>query len=314
MPYLTQSDKLVLPLVVAPMFLVSSPELVIQACCNGVMAAYPLSNSRSIADADEVLGLLKNRVEQSQNEQVGAWIINMIVHSSYQRFSEECALIAKYQPPIVISALGSPRRIVDLVHSYGGQVWADVSSLNFAKKAAEAGVDGLILLCAGAGGHTGHLSPFAFLRAVREFFPKTIILAGGITDGAGIYAAEVLGADLVYMGTRFIATQETMASMDYKNMLLNSTADDIVTTKAVTGVAANFVRASLEANNIDYHATIPPNMDFNQRYNQEKTANKSKAWKDIYSAGHGVTALKEIETVAQCIQTLCEEYLVAKTK
>lgn len=313
MSYLIKPSELAIPLVVAPMFLVSSPQLVIEACLGGTIAAYPLSNSRNIQDAEHNLQRIHNSLEHGlkQGKAVGAWGINMIVHSSYQRFNDECDLIKVYKPPIVISALGSPRRIVDLVHTYGGQVWADVSSIAFAKKAIDSGVDGLILLCAGAGGHTGHLSPFAFLPAIRQLFSKIIILAGGIMDGTSIYSAQVLGADLVYMGTRFIATQESMASPTYKDLLINSEADDIISTKAVTGVNANFILASLKKNNIDPNHSIEPKLDFNKRY-QNNVSKTSSPWKDIYSAGHGVGAVKNILSVKDCLSTLKKEYLLAK--
>lgn len=323
MTYIINPSQLSIPLVVAPMFLVSSAELVIEACSNGVMAAYPLANSRSIKCADELLGRIKSTLDLrlDQGIKVGAWIVNMVVHSSYQRFNEECTLIEKYQPPIVISALGSPRRIVDLVHSYGGLVWADVSSIKFAKKAIDDGVDGLILLCAGAGGHTGHLSAFAFLRVVRQFFDKTIILSGSIMDGTSIYAAQILGADLVYMGTRFIATHESIAKEEHKKLLLASGTDDIITTKAVTGVAANFILSSLEANNIDPNQVITTDLDFTKRYQasddptdktQKSNLKSSNAWKDIYSAGHGVGLIKDIPKVKDYLARLQQEYLLAK--
>lgn len=229
----------------------------------------------------------------------------MVVHSTYARFEEELTLVKKYRPAVVITALGSPKRVIDAVHHYGGEVWADVSTLSYAQKAAEAGVDALILLCAGAGGHTGHLSPFAFISGVKKFFNKKIILSGGIADGASIRAAQILGASFAYMGTSFIATRESLADDAYKNRLIESQADDIVTTRAVTGIAANFLKTSLMAAGIPSEEKKEEGVNFNERYQGN---NAKKAWKDVWSAGHGVGSIDAVCSVAERIRQLQETY------
>ncbi len=301
------SSSIRLPIIVAPMFLVSSKELVIASCTNGAMAAYPFQNSRTI-DAlstclDDISTQLKSEKTNCPEKKIAPWVASLIVHKTYERFDEELELIKKYKPQIVITALGSPSRVMPTVKEYGGLVFADVSSLAFAQKAIQAGVDGLILLSAGAGGHTGHLNPFAFIHEVRKIFNGIIILSGGINTAREIKAAQLLGADLVYMGTHFIATTESAASTEYKALLVKSTIDDIVTTKAVTGVSANFIQHSLQQANIDPQVSIQPVMDFSERY-----GNTPKAWKDIWSAGHGVSDSVEIVSCLSKIDVLVKAY------
>ena len=231
--------QLRLPIMVAPMFLVSGYELVAAACQSGVLASFPTPNARTIEE-------LESWMQQLAAQQKAApWVLSTITHSTYARLGEEITLIRRYQPAIVITALGSPKPVLEAVHSYGGLVFADVNSIAFAKKAAEAGADGLILVCAGAGGHTGMLSPFAFIEEVRSFWDGPIILAGSISTARAIRAAEVLGADLAYMGTRFIATDESRAVPAYKTMLTHTHAQDIIATAALTGVTGHFIRESL---------------------------------------------------------------------
>ena len=229
------------PVIVAPMFLVSGPGLVTAACAAGVIGSFPAPNARTIAELKAWL----DSIVASRSAHCACWAMNVLVHSSNNRLPEEIELIRQYRPPLVISALGSPRPVIDPVHAYGGMVFGDVTTPTLARKAIAAGVDGLVLVCAGAGGHTGQYSPFAFIREVRRFWQGPLVVAGAISDARGIRAAQLLGADLVYMGTRFICARESLVSDDYRNMVIESAMEDVVRTRAVTGIEANFLRASL---------------------------------------------------------------------
>lgn len=291
-----------LPIVVAPMFLITSPEMVTEACTAGVMATYPLTNARDTNSCDKTLHQITTRLTAQKkaypHQKTAPWIANMIVHSSYRRFEEELALIKKYHPPVVITALGSPKRVIAAVHAYGGAVWADVSSIAFAKKAADAGADGLILLCAGAGGHTGHLSPFAFAAAVRAFFKGTLLISGAIMDAPAIRAVRALGIDLAYMGSAFLACTESLASEAYKKALCQAGADDIIATDKITGVKANFLKSSLERLG---DISRLEKADLSDRYSNPSTL---KPWKDIWSAGHGVDSIRAIEPIQHILARL----------
>jgi nitronate monooxygenase len=231
----------------------------------------------------------------------------MVVHRTYQRLEAELELVLKYKPPIVITALGSPANVIDAVHSYGGLVFADVNSVAFARKAAAAGVDGLILVSAGAGGHVGPLAGFAFLPEVRQFWDGPLVLAGAISDGRAVRAAEVLGADLAYLGTRFIAARESMAVDGYKEMLIASGAEDVALTNAVTGVPANFLSRSLEAAGHNPKGGIVERVvNFEGDPHDE-----AKAWKTIWSAGQGVGATRKIQSVGEIAEQLKSEYAAA---
>lgn len=250
-----------LPVIVAPMFLISGPELVIAAAKAGVIGAFPAPNARTL---DE----LRNWLERISGE-LGAvgraddWAINMIVHGSYERFDAELELVCQYRPRIVITALGSPRRPLARVHEYGGLVFSDVISVAQAKKAVDAGADGLILVCAGAGGHTGTYSPFGFVEEVRRFWDGPLVLSGAIGSARAICAARMLGADFAYMGTRFIACAESQASDAYREMLIGSTVDDLVLTRAITGVAANWLKPSIARAGLDLASLeANPEIDF----------------------------------------------------
>jgi len=226
------------------------------------------------------------------------------VHSTYTRFDDELALVERYQPAVVTTALGSPRRVLPTVHGYGGLVLSDVISPSMAKKAVDAGVDGLILVCAGAGGHTGKYSPFPFIAEVREFWDGPVGMAGGVSNGADILAAQALGFDFVLIGTRFIAAQESMASDDYRQMLLASRMEDIVASKSVSGVMANWLAASLEQAGLDEAVkNSEPGIDFSGNI-----AADNKAWKHIWSAGHGVGQIKNLPTAVELIHELSANY------
>jgi nitronate monooxygenase len=298
-------QRLALPLVAAPMFLISGPDLVIAACGEGVIGTFPTPNARTTAILDEWL----DRITTSLDAKDAPWGANLVVHRSNSRLGEDLVLVEKYRAPLVITALGSPRSIVERVHDYGGLVFADVNSVGFARKAVDAGVDGLVLVAAGAGGHTGPMTGFAFVPAVREFFDGPLILGGGITNGAGIRAAEILGADLAYMGTRFIACVESMASEPYREMLIASTVDDLVLTRAITGVAANWLRASITRAGIDLSALeANPEIDFTD------PQGAARRWAQVWSAGHGVGAIDRVEPAASLIARLKLEYEAAKNR
>lgn len=293
-------DKLSLPVIVAPMFLISSPESVIAACKSGVVGSIPLLNARTAETCEVWLKELKEYLPTEP------WAVNFISHKTNKRYDSDLELIKKYEPPIVIASLGHPGTVTEVVHKYGGKVYSDVASIKHAKKAAEAGVDGLILVCAGAGGHGGVLNPFAFVSAVKEFFNGTIILAGGISEGKDILAAQIMGADFTYMGTRFIVAEESAASQEYKEMLIDSTIEDILYTDSFSGVHANYLIPSLLKNNIDPKDLKPrKSVDLSHMVDV-------KAWRDIWSAGQGVTTIKSVEPTISIVEKLVQEYEKAK--
>lgn len=303
-----------LPVVAAPMFLVSGPELVLAACKAGIVGAFPTPNARPIAMLDDWMkqiteGLARLRDEQPAST-IGPWCANLVTHSSNTRLAEDLELIARYQPPIVVTALGSPKPVVEVVHSYGGTVVADVINLQLARKAVAAGADGLACVSAGAGGHTGHLSPFAFVSAVREFFDGTVIVGGGISDGWGVAGAIASGADLVYMGTRFIPTVESMADPAYKQMLVDSNADDLIVSAGITGTPASWLKPSLRALGIDPD-NMPPAPE--RQYDSSKPVTARK-WVDVWAAGQGLGAVKAVERVDDVVHRLAHEYQTARQR
>jgi nitronate monooxygenase len=297
-------ERLDLPLIAAPMFLVSSIDLVAAACENGVIGAMPTVNARTPGILDEWLGSLTRRLSKSSARAPAPWAMNLIVHRTNARMQEDLAVCVRYRAPLVITALGSPREVIPAVHAYGGKVFADVITPDYAYKAAQSGVDGLVLVCAGAGGHTGQFAAPAFVAAVREFWSGTIVLAGAMANGRDLRAAQLLGADLAYMGTRFIATYESNADPRYKQMVVDCSFKDIVCTDAITGAYANKLRPSLEAVGLDPDYLPPRRPGFNLNYAE----NQPKAWKDIWSAGHGLGQVKSIESATTVISTLRKEY------
>lgn len=307
--------QLRLPAISAPMFLVSGPELVEAVCMNGVIGSFPSPNARPIEVLDKWMGQLNENLAAARQKEPGRkiapWAMNMVVHSSYSRLQEELDLVKKHQPQLVITSLGSPRAVVDIVHSYGGLVFSDVSDIKFAKKAADAGVDGLILVASGAGGHAGNLNGFAFVDSVRTFWDGIIILAGAISTGKSILAAQAAGADLAYMGTRFIVAKESMANEEYRQMLVDSTQEDIILTNAFSGVNANMLIPSIVKNGLD-----PAELKKKDKveFDSMQKETNAKAWKDIWSAGHGVGAITQIDTAAGIIAELEREYNEANDK
>jgi len=301
-----------LPVFVAPMFLLSGPELVIAACKAGVIGGFPTLNARTLDVLDEWMRRVSCELASIRPGQPGyavPWVANLIAHRSNPRVAAELDLIVQHRPPIVLIAWAKPGPIVDAIHAYGGLVFADVNSVEYARKAADAGVDGLLLVSAGAGGHTGEVSPFSFVPAVREFFDGAIALGGAIVNGSGIRAAEVLGADFAALGTRFIATTECMASEEYKKMLIECTTRDVVASSYFTGVRANYLLPSILRAGID-----PAQLQGPAPAIQLENAGESKAWKDIWSAGHGVFATRRIVSTAELVGQLREEYLQAVRK
>jgi len=298
-----------LPAIAAPMFLVSGPALVIAACKAGVIGAFPSLNARPAATferwLDEIEQALGNAARAATPARpVAPYGVNLIVHRSNRRLDSDLALTVAHRAPLVISSVGHPGPVVEAVHGYGGLVLADVIHLHHARKAIQAGVDGLILVCAGAGGHAGTLSPFAFVRQVREFFSGPLVLAGAISDGAGIAAAQALGADLAYLGTRFIACEESLAPAGYKAMIVQSEARDIIYTPAISGIHANFMRHSLIAAGLDPEHLPPPGAhDFGAELDGE-----TKAWRDIWSAGQGVGGIHDVPSVASLVDRLEREW------
>ena len=296
------------PVVAAPMFLISGPEMVLAACKAGIVGAFPTPNARPIAQLDAWMHQITEGLAQARDTQaadsLGPWCANLVTHSSNTRLPEDLALIAKYRPPLVVTALGSPKPAIEIVHGYGGKVIADVTNLALARKAVAAGADGLACICAGAGGHTGTLNPFSFVSAVRAFFGGMVVLGGGISDGWGVAGAIAAGADLVYMGTRFIATTESMAESAYKQMLVDCNADDLVVSANLTGTAASWLRPSLKAHGLD-----PDNLPTAESRNYDSnTAPSAKRWRSVWAAGQGLGVIKAVQSVATVVDELETEY------
>ena len=293
--------RVALPVIAAPMFLVSGPDLVVETCKAGVVGSFPALNQRSTEGYGEWLAEIRERAGNA----AAPFGVNLIVHRSNTRLDADLAETVRQRVPFVITSLGAVSEVVDAIHGYGGLVFHDVINLRHAQKAAEAGVDGLIAVCAGAGGHAGTYNPFAFLHEIRQFYQGTIILSGAMSTGAHVVAARAAGADFAYLGTRFIATTESRAPEDYKHMILAATAKDIVYTNAISGVNGNFLRASLEAAGLD-----PANLP---QFNRELHLGSSekRAWKNIWSAGQGVGAIHDVPSTAELVARLRHEYAAA---
>ena len=298
------SKHLKLPLIAAPMFLVSGPEIVTACCKAGIIGSFPALNQRTAEGFDEWLTLIENELKDVPNP---GFAVNLIVHKTNPRLQEDLDTCIKHKVPLIITSLGAVPEIVDAVHAYGGLVYHDVINLRHANKAAEAGVDGLIAVSAGAGGHAGLLSPFALISEIRKFYDKTIILSGAMSTGRDIAAAQAAGADYAYMGTRFINTKESRAIDDYKNMIIDAAAADIVYTDKVSGVNANFLGPSIAAAGGNDESHAGKAVDFGN----ELLADEAKAWKDVWSAGHGVGGIDDIPNVSDLVSRLHSEYSAA---
>ena len=302
-----------LPVIGAPMFIVGVPALVIEQCINGVIGSFPALNARPAELLDTWLEQIESALESHRKAQPGARIaayaVNQIIHHSNDRLDRDLDACVRHRVPMIITSLRAPDDVVKTVHGYGGVVFHDVISVRHAQKALEAGVDGLILVCAGAGGHAGALSPFALLREVRRFFSGPIALSGSITDGSGILAAEAMGADFAYMGTRFIATQEANAVEAYKKMIVDSSAADVVYTPFFTGVHGNYLKPSIVRAGLD-----PDNLMSAEKNAMDFGSGRTKAWKDIWGVGQGVGNIDDVPPVRELIARLRAEYDAARAR
>jgi nitronate monooxygenase len=297
----TWRERIAIPAIAAPMFLVSGPDLVVEACRCGVIGTFPALNQRSSEGYEAWLTEIEERLAGAGTS-AAPFGVNLIVHKTNARLERDLEITLRHRVPLVVTSLGAVRGVVDRIHSYGGMVFHDVIHVHHARKAANADVDGLIAVCAGAGGHAGTLSPFALIEEIRAFFDKTLILAGAITNGRQIAAAQLMGADLAYLGTRFINTQESLAPAGFKEMILDATAKDIVYTAAISGVHANFLRGSIVAAGGD-----PDNLPSHDGL-RVTAEGEAKAWKKIWSAGQGVGAIHDIPSTAELCSRLIREY------
>ncbi len=302
--------KLKIPVVGAPLFIVSGPELVISQCKAGVVGSFPALNARPQEVLDEWLTQIKEELDKHNQENpdspAAPYAVNQICHASNDRLMQDMETCVKHEVPIIITSLRPPLEIVKAAHSYGGVVFHDVINVKHARKAAEQGVDGLILVCAGAGGHAGTHSPFALVREVKEWFDGTILLSGSISDGYSIASAIALGADLAYIGTRFIATEEANADQRYKDMLITSSASDIVYSSLFTGVHGNYLKPSIEKAGLDPDNL--PSADKSKMNFGSGGNTKSKAWKDIWGSGQGIGSIKNDPSVQELVNELTEQY------
>ena len=306
-------DELNIPVVAAPMFLISGPQLVIECCKNGIVGTFPALNQRSTDGFESWVIEIKTALadfESSTGKKAAPFGVNLIVHQTNPRLQADLAVCAKHEVPLIITSLGAVAELVNTVHGYGGLVFHDIIKKRHAEKAAEAGVDGLILVSAGAGGHAGVTNPISLVAEVRQFFDKTILLSGCLSNGRDIASAMQMGADLAYMGTRFINVHESNADTAYRQMIIDSSASDIVYTAAVSGVSANFLRPSLEAMGItEEQWGNSKKIDFGSELDAAKA--EAKAWKTIWSAGQGVATIHDVVSTNQLVLRLKEEFLSA---
>ncbi|MCM4171196.1 nitronate monooxygenase [Arenibacter sp. TNZ] len=299
-----------LPVVAAPMFLISGPQLVIECCKNGIVGTFPALNQRTTEGFEEWLIEIKTelkRYEEETGKKAAPYGVNLIVHPTNPRLEADLKICIKHKVPLIITSLGAVAKVVDAIHSYGGLVFHDIIKKRHAEKASEAGVDGLILVAAGAGGHAGTINPMSLIAEVKKFYDKTILLSGCISTGRDIASAMQMGADLAYMGTRFINTKESRAPEEYRKMIIDSGASDVVYTASISGVHANFLGASLKAAGItEEDLKKDTKIDFGKELNTE-----AKAWKTIWSAGQGVTTIDNVEPVSELVANLKSEFKTA---
>ena len=295
-------ENLALPVIAAPMFLVSGPDLVIAAARAGIIGAIPALNQRTPEGFESWLGQIEDATTGA------AYAVNLIVHDSNSRLEADLDITVSHKVPLIIASIGSPGPVVEKVRAYGGRVFSDVASVRHARRAAEAGVDGLILLCAGAGGNTGWLNPFAFVAEVRKFWDGPLALAGAISRGSYVHLAEEMGADFAFVGTPFIAARESLAPDAYRSMLVESGADDIVLTAEVTGIPANMLRRSLEKSG------YRPKKSALARFDLSAEIETLRAWRDIWSAGHGVGDVTAIENLADIVARFSTDYHQARRR
>ncbi|MEL7028089.1 MAG: nitronate monooxygenase family protein [Pseudomonadota bacterium] len=306
--------RLSLPVIGAPLFIVSGPDLVIAQCKAGIVGSFPALNARPQPVLDDWLKRIKDELgafaEENPTLPVAPFAVNQICHASNDRLMQDMELCVKHEVPIIITSLRPPAEVVEAVHGYGGLLFHDVINVRHARKAAEQGVDGLILVCAGAGGHAGALSPFALVREVKQWFDGAILLSGSIADGWSIAAAIAMGADLAYVGTRFIATEEANANQDYKQMLIDHAAKDVVYTSLFTGVRGNYLSPSVAAAGLDPE-NLPEadksKMNFGSGGNM-----KQKAWRDIWSGGQGIGVIHDAPPTCDVVARLKQEFTEAR--
>ncbi|NAY91873.1 nitronate monooxygenase [Muricauda sp. JGD-17] len=303
-------QDLSLPVVAAPMFLISNPKLVVECCKNGIVGTFPALNQRTSEGFEEWLIEIKSELkdyEEKTGKKPAPFGVNLIVHPTNPRLEADIKLCVKHKVPLIITSLGAVSQVVNAIHSYGGLVFHDIIKKRHAEKAAEAGVDGLILVSAGAGGHAGSINPMSLVAEIKKFFHKTILLSGCISSGRDVASAMQMGADLAYMGTRFINTKESEAPEDYRKMIIDAGASDVVYTAAISGVHANFLAASLQAAGIS-EEDLKKNhkIDFGKELDTE-----AKAWKTIWSAGQGVTSIENVLPVSELVETLKKEFKAA---
>jgi len=312
------AKRLRLPLIAAPMLSVSGPDLAIAACKAGVIGSFPLANARSIEGVDawlkQIESALAEAAEQTPEHPPAPFCPNLIIKRAEMR--AELNALVRHRVEMVITSVGSPAEALGPLHDVGTIVFADVATIHHAEKAIASGVDGLILLTAGAGGQTGWLNPLAFVRATRAMFDGPIVLAGGISDGAALWAAEILGCDLAYMGTKFIATNESMAAPAYKQMLVQSGMDDVMLTQAFTGLDTNMLTPSMIAAGLDPR-TLPPRVSMEEaakNFGGMSERGGPRRYKDIWSAGHSVSGVERIQSAAELVERTLAEYLEARER
>jgi len=312
-------DKTRLPVIAAPLFTVSYPELVTAQCKAGIVGSFPALNARPEEKLDEWIKAMKKDLSEYKTENpdavVAPFAVNQICHHSNNRLMHDMEVCVDNEVPLIITSLRAPKSVIDSVHSYGGAVMHDVINIRHAKKAIDEGADGLILVCAGAGGHAGTLSPFALVREVREFFDGPIALSGSISHGASVLSAQAMGADFAYIGTRFIATKEANATQGYKDMIVDSSAKDIMYSSTFTGVEGNYLRPSVENAGLD-----PENLPFADKNDMNFGSsggagdNQKKAWKDIWGSGQGIGTVHNVPSVKESVDLLIEEYQAASAR
>ena len=312
-------DKTRLPVIAAPLFTVSYPELVTAQCKAGIVVSFPALNARPEEKLDEWIKSMKKDLSEYKTENpdavVAPFAVNQICHHSNNRLMHDMEVCVDNEVPLIITSLRAPKSVIDSVHSYGGAVMHDVINIRHAKKAIDEGADGLILVCAGAGGHAGTLSPFALVREVREFFDGPIALSGSISHGASVLSAQAMGADFAYIGTRFIATKEANATQGYKDMIVDSSAKDIMYSSTFTGVEGNYLRPSVENAGLD-----PENLPFADKNDMNFGSsggagdNQKKAWKDIWGSGQGIGTVHNVPSVKESVDLLIEEYQAASAR
>lgn len=310
-------SSLRLPVVAAPMFLVSGPDLVVSSCTSGVVGTFPALNQRTTEGFEQWLDEITERLAAHDAAHPDApaapYGVNLIVHRSNPRVQADLEVCVAKKVPLIITSLGAAKEVVDAVHSYGGLVFHDVTNRYHAKKAIDAGVDGIILVCGGAGGHAGSFNPFALINDIRPHYDGTILLAGSLNTGSDVLAAQAMGADLAYMGTRFIATEESDAQQEYKDMLVQVGPEDILYTPAISGIPANFMKTSLLQNGYDLDALehIEDASDIGAKLTSDEEA---RAWKTVWSAGHGVSGIRDIPKTSDLVDRIESEYRAARAR